>query len=273
MFSVLNTGEFVQGKPKCCYDVPADDNVLWQFMRPEYFRTLLTSNQLFMRRATEYSEKDSERNFLNIIESIYPDLINDVVKEFATSERKNTYISCWYTHPEPTDHMHNAFATEGGVAISTTVGAVKSLLFDCTEGKNAILTCGPVQYISKTALHSLELFRKKHGSGYRINSIIPCYFKPTNKGDEKEFRIVYRSDPSLVPEHVQASDTPNHFGIEIHDPETFITSVAVKENPGSAQEAILGVIRDICKSRKYRLELKDSQEADGFQLFSLRRDT
>lgn len=273
MFAVLNTAEFIQGKPKFCYSVPADDSVLWQFMKLKYFRTLLTSKQLYMRCASEYSEKDSERNFISIIKTIYPDLVNDDMKRFANSERKNTYISCWYTHPEPTDHMYDSFATEDGVAISTTVGAVKSLLSTCAEGKNAILTCGPVQYIAITALQSPELFCERFGGGYKINTTIPCYLKPTNKGDEKEFRIVYRSDPSLVSEHVQAINPPPKFGIKLHDAEKFITSVAVKVNPGDAQEPTVDIIRDICKREQYRLELKDSQEADGFQLYSLRRDT
>lgn len=189
--------------------------VIWRFMDIGKFRDLITTSELYFRRADLFAD-DNEglppEDYLPYA-SLNPLDIHDAVrlnhfKGSLAQDRQAFFVSCWCLSEEPTLEMWGKYA-KSGLAIGSRYSLLKQALASCESTQGAFL--GIVRYGSKhltgwNVLRFISTKREKFAYEKEVRALlwVPDEFDSGNRHfDENNFphdRPVIAPSPDRVPD-------------------------------------------------------------------------
>lgn len=128
-------GEWMPVVPYLNQIEPSEDAVIWRFIDLRKFRDLMSSEELYFRRADLFSDKSEglppEQYAMHVL-GLDPYDINDRVSlnnhlGFLAQNRESYYITCWQLRGQETLDMWEQYGHDG-VAVCSRYGLLKSAM-------------------------------------------------------------------------------------------------------------------------------------------------
>jgi hypothetical protein len=195
---------------------PADLNaVIWRFMSLGKFQDLVTTSELYFRRADLFEDDDEglpPEDYLPHA-GLNPLDIRDALelnhhRGSLAQDREAFYVSCWCLGAEPTTTMWQQYAKDG-LAVGSRYGLLKRALGSCESTLGAFL--GLVRYGSKhltgwNVLRFISTKRERFAHEQEVRALlwVPDEFAAGNRHfDENNFphdRPLTAPEPNRVPD-------------------------------------------------------------------------
>jgi hypothetical protein len=170
--------------------VPCAETTLWRYMSIEKFLALLQSGKLYFSALAAMDDP---------FEGLFPPALQSSVLEMLRKDshrlgystewtntdihlfvRKGHYVTCWHVNSDDSAAMWSLYSGSSGVAITTTVGVLRSCLTSSTEH----ITLGRVKYLDYRNAKTAEL------DAFRLP-----FIKRSSFEHEQEFRVaIYRKE-------------------------------------------------------------------------------
>jgi hypothetical protein len=199
---------------------PDPDAVVWRFMSLWRFQDLITTSELYFRRADLFDDDDEglpPEDYLPYA-GLHPLDIRDALelnhhRGSLAQDREAFYVSCWCLSAEPTTTMWQQYAKDG-VAVGSCYGLLKRALGSCESTLGAFL--GLVRYGSKhltgwNVLRFISAKRERFSHEQEVRALlwVPDEFAGGNRHfDENNFphdRPLTDPPPDRVPEGLRCT--------------------------------------------------------------------
>jgi hypothetical protein len=136
---------------------PSEEAVIWRFMDLWKFRDLMSSEELYFRRADLFADESEglpPEQYARRVLGLDPYDINDRANlnnhlGFLAQNRESYYISCWYLYGQETLDMWEQYGRDG-VAVCSRYGLLKSALDALLDQAHAGLVRYGTDHLAKT---------------------------------------------------------------------------------------------------------------------------
>ena len=160
------------------FDEPPSDTVLWRYMDLSRFLALLERRALYMSAVSRFSDP-FEGTMTHALRAQVEARGKNHAREWA-SWRIATYVNCWNQDIEESVALWSMYSTShGGVAIRSSVGAIKSALDPNGGSRGNELYIGRVRYVDFDTVTMPE-----------DNTLWPVVHKRLPYRFEQEIRVV-----------------------------------------------------------------------------------
>ena len=167
---------------------PAEDAILWRYMKFPKFASLLTKKALFFARADKFGDP-FEGSFSALNAELHPLIYGDMPPEVQEMHRRYLrhlprfiLINCWHENETESDAMWKVYAGHGeGVAIKTTYRSLRESL----TGEDEVFI-GKVDYVDYDTTRIRD-----------NDPVAPFMYKQKSFVHEREVRAIIRK-PYLV---------------------------------------------------------------------------
>lgn len=255
-----------------------DDDVIWQQMTLNNFRSLIGSNKLYFKAHSEYTEYDEiklrefaepkiESQLKKHDNAVRELLKNDLLKIYDKIER-HMFISCWYNSRYLSDVIFREYAKgDGGIAIGTTVGKLITCINNAYSQDSEIqnIFSGNVQYFSKSRLYDKSLGKSLFEPA---QVYAPIFLKGMQFRLDHEFRVCIQW--GKLEEHVCQGVTYKLLEVS---PADLISLIAVKEDGIIniiSEDALIQTFKD-----QFQIEMektsKTAYRGNGFKVFEVKK--
>jgi hypothetical protein len=174
--------------PERLFTLPPEDTVLWRYGDYERFKTVITEQQLYFRRADKFKDslegKFTEGNRQRpskMFAAVTGQLPTTGVLPIQESNRAHVYVNCWHKNPVENSRMWPEYTScSEAIAVKTNL---------------ASLFCATPQQIKAANVHYVD-------EGYSIpefHSLSALVHKRREKYEfENELRLIYQLQPSEI---------------------------------------------------------------------------
>ena len=185
-----------------------DDAVIWRFMPTDRFRDLVTSQELYFRRADLYDDETegvppdeyvAAVFGLNLYDINDQQRLNDNLGHLAQF-RESCYVSCWYHLQDEPLKMWERFAPEG-VAVCSRYGLLKAAMdamLDTTHLGQIRYGTGHLQG-SYNTMQFITTKRAKYEDECEVRAFFNVYDPVA--GGNRHFDIENRAHPRPLPQY------------------------------------------------------------------------
>lgn len=156
---------------------PPDDAVVWRYMDLGKFLALLSTSTLYLSRLDRLIDRYEgtlPHSTLSAAQKNWPDKNYQYFIRTLASMRAAHFVNCWCASPYESSVMWESYAKSSGVAIQTTVGALKSSI-----KRKYRYYLGSVEYLHFESAPPLEL-----------NLFSPVFKKRIEYQSEAEVRLL-----------------------------------------------------------------------------------